>query len=572
MLSPPECPLWRNVARLFEPLKPPAVHVIRSYDDQISGCQALAARSVEQLLPTFRPLAAPRGLTEELVARITADITGGHLPPGSKLPTEKEMMAATGVSRTVVREAVACLRADGLVMVRQGVGAFVAEHVRRPFRIDVDELDSLREALDVMELRAGVEIEAAGLAAERHNGADIKKIAEAFRRIEDAIGRGETAVDEDFSFHCSIADATGNAQFRRFLDYLGRFIIPRQSIRKSLTRIEDQRAYLKRIQNEHMEILDAIRAGAAATARAAMRRHLVDSRKRYQKLVAEIGDGAAARPHHRKFYQPRGAMQTVLVTGAAGGIGTRLRKLLDGVYPHLRWSDIRKPADLASDQTFVQADLADLAQVEKLVDGVDGIVHLGGNSVEQSWDRILKANIIGCYNLFEAARRQKVKRVVFASSNHAVGFYPRQRKIGTDEPVRPDSRYGVSKAFGEAIGALYAYKHGLRVTCIRIGNFADAPVDLRRLAIWISPEDLVQLIRIGLEHPDLRYEIFFGASDNERSWWDNEAAYRLRLSPDRPRRRFRRRGAGRAKEACGRSDRRLVPGRPVLQRRIRQRF
>jgi GntR family transcriptional regulator, transcriptional repressor for pyruvate dehydrogenase complex len=254
----------------------------------------LAARPVEQLLPTFRPLVASRGLTDQLVARIAADITGGRLPPGSKLPTEREMMAATGVSRTVVREAVACLRADGLVTVRQGVGAFVAEHVRRPFRIEVDELDSLREALDVMELRAGVEIEAAGLAAERHNSAHIKKIAEAYRRIEGAVGRGETAVDEDFSFHCSIADATGNAQFKRFLDYLGRFIIPRQSIRKSLTRIEDQRAYLKRIQNEHMEILDAIRAGASATARAAMRRHLVDSRKRYQKLVAEIGDGPAA--------------------------------------------------------------------------------------------------------------------------------------------------------------------------------------------------------------------------------------------------------------------------------------
>ena len=195
----------------------------------------MPARTVAQPLPTFRPLVAPRGLTEQLVARIGADITGGRLPPGSKLPTEKEMMAATGVSRTVVREAVACLRADGLVVVRQGVGAFVAEHVRRPFRIEVDELDSLREALDVMELRAGVEIEAAGLAAERHNGAHIKKIAEAYRRIEDAIGRGESAVDEDFSFHCSIADATGNAQFKRFLDYLGRFIIPRQSIRKTLT-------------------------------------------------------------------------------------------------------------------------------------------------------------------------------------------------------------------------------------------------------------------------------------------------------------------------------------------------
>ncbi|HEX3504672.1 MAG TPA: NAD(P)-dependent oxidoreductase [Xanthobacteraceae bacterium] len=224
-------------------------------------------------------------------------------------------------------------------------------------------------------------------------------------------------------------------------------------------------------------------------------------------------------------------MQTVLVTGAAGGIGTRLRGLLKGVYPRLRFSDIRAPADLAADPAFMPADLADIAQVDKIVDGVDGIVHLGGESVEQSWDRILNANIIGCYNLFEAARRKKVKRVVFASSNHAVGFYPRQRRIGTGDPVRPDSRYGVSKAFGEAIGALYAYKHGLRVTCLRIGNFADTPVDVRRLSIWLKPEDLVQLIRIGLEHPDLRYEIFFGASNNARSFWDNDAAFRYGYRP-----------------------------------------
>jgi GntR family transcriptional regulator, transcriptional repressor for pyruvate dehydrogenase complex len=267
------------------------VLVVRSYDDQISsGCQALPIRASQPPPSTFRPLTAPRGLTHQLVERIAADITGGRLPPGSKLPTEKEMMAATGVSRTVVREAVACLRADGLVVVRQGVGAFVVEHLRSPFRIEVDELATLREAIEVMELRAGVEIEAAGLAAERCEAAPLRAIAQAYERIDAAIGRGESAVDEDFAFHCSIADATGNAQFKRFLQYLGRFIIPRQSIRKNLPRVEDQRAYLARIQNEHREILDAIRAGAASTARAAMRRHLVDSRKRYQKLAAEIGN------------------------------------------------------------------------------------------------------------------------------------------------------------------------------------------------------------------------------------------------------------------------------------------
>src|SRR5215471_1032994 len=224
-------------------------------------------------------------------------------------------------------------------------------------------------------------------------------------------------------------------------------------------------------------------------------------------------------------------MQTILITGAAGGIGTRLRQLLKGIYPNIRLSDVRRPADLTSDETFVEADLANMAQVETAVAGVQAIVHLGGFSVEGSWDTILQSNIIGCYNLFEAARRHRVERVVFASSNHAVGFYPRQRRIGTDAAVRPDSRYGVSKAFGEALAALYAYKHGLRVTCIRIGNFGDAPLDRRRLAIWISPADLVQLVRIGLEHPDIRHEIFFGMSDNVRGWWDNASAFRFGYRP-----------------------------------------
>src|SRR6476660_7576022 len=107
-------------------------------------------------------------------------------------------------------------------------------------------------------------------------------------------------------------------------------------------------------------------------------------------------------------------MQTVLVTGAAGGIGTRLRQLLKGVYRELRLSDLKRPPDLGPDETFVAADLASLAEVERAVAGVDGIVHLGGFSVEGPWDTILQANIIGCYNVFEAARRHCVERLVFA--------------------------------------------------------------------------------------------------------------------------------------------------------------
>ncbi len=221
----------------------------------------------------------------------------------------------------------------------------------------------------------------------------------------------------------------------------------------------------------------------------------------------------------------------ILITGAAGDVGTRLRKLLKGVYPRIRLSDIRKPADLAADEEFIAADLADYSQVEKITAGIDGIVHLGGFSVESPWDTIHKSNIIGCYNLFEAAYRAGVKRVVFASSNHAVGFYPRSQKIGVNVTLRPDSRYGVSKAFGEALGALYADKHGLRVTCIRIGNVNDVPVDKRRLSIWIKPDDLAQLIRIGLEHPDIRFEVFYGASNNEAGWWDNSNAHRFGYRP-----------------------------------------
>jgi uronate dehydrogenase len=223
-------------------------------------------------------------------------------------------------------------------------------------------------------------------------------------------------------------------------------------------------------------------------------------------------------------------MKTILITGAAGDVGRRLAPLLADTY-RLRLSDLKPPAGMAPGTEFVTADLADLAEVEAAVAGVDGVVHLGGYSIEGPWETILSANIVGCYNLFEAAYRAGVKRVVFPSSNHAVGFYPRSQKIGVNISLRPDSRYGVSKAFGEALAALYSDKHGLRVTCLRIGNVGDAPLDERRMSIWVKPEDLAQLVRIGLEHPDLHYEIFYGVSDNAASFWDNSNAHRFGYRP-----------------------------------------
>src|SRR5947199_10729047 len=141
-------------------------------------------------LSASRPLPAPRSLTGELVARLTDDITSGRIPPGSRLPTEQELIAATGVSRTVVREAVAALRAEGLVVTRQGVGAFVPENARRPLRIDFDPLSPLRAVLDVLELRTGIEIEAAGLAADRGSASQIRRIVECFDAVGAALKRG----------------------------------------------------------------------------------------------------------------------------------------------------------------------------------------------------------------------------------------------------------------------------------------------------------------------------------------------------------------------------------------------
>ena len=224
-------------------------------------------------------------------------------------------------------------------------------------------------------------------------------------------------------------------------------------------------------------------------------------------------------------------MNRVLITGAAGSIGRFLRRELQGVYPALRLSDIAELDPAGPGEEIDRTDLTDMAAVERMVAGVEGIVHLGGQAVEAPWERVLQANIIGAYNLFEAARRQGVSRIVFPTTNHVIGFYPRSKRIDHTAIPRPDSRYGVSKAFGEALGSLYADKYGLRVLCIRIGNVGERPIDKRRLSIWISPRDIAQLVRIGLEHPDLHYEIVYGASDNNRTWWDNSNAYRLGYKP-----------------------------------------
>ena len=223
-------------------------------------------------------------------------------------------------------------------------------------------------------------------------------------------------------------------------------------------------------------------------------------------------------------------MKTLLITGAAGDVGTHLRRELAGHYA-LRLSDIKPIKKLGSGEKSMPGDVARLTDMLRVTKGVDAIMHLGGFAVEGPWSEILRANIVGCYNLFEAAHRNGVKRVLFATSNHAMGFYRRDRKIDHRMYPKPDSRYGLSKVFGEQLGSLYSDKYGMEVFCIRIGNVNPAPVDKRRLSLWLSPRDLAQLVRIGVDHPDIRFEIVYGVSGNKRSWYDNSNAQRLGYKP-----------------------------------------
>jgi GntR family transcriptional repressor for pyruvate dehydrogenase complex len=236
----------------------------------------------------IRPVVAERKLSRRLFEQLAEEIKSGRFAPGERLPTEQALTRAARVSRTVVREAVAALRAEGLVVTRQGVGAFVsAEPQRAPFRIEPERLKSLDDILGVMELRLGVEIESAGLAAERASRAQIRAILNALNAIEEASAAGRSAVDEDLEFHRAIAEATGNPEFPRFLQFIGRHLIPRRIVSGLPERMGGERAYLALIQEEHRRIFQAIESRDAKAAREAMRRHLTRSLERYRKLGAD---------------------------------------------------------------------------------------------------------------------------------------------------------------------------------------------------------------------------------------------------------------------------------------------
>jgi uronate dehydrogenase len=213
----------------------------------------------------------------------------------------------------------------------------------------------------------------------------------------------------------------------------------------------------------------------------------------------------------------------IAITGASGLIGSILGAGLGG---ELRLLDIR-PKDGVE-----PLDLRDLGAVERAFEHVEKVVHLGAISSEAGFDDILDHNIRTTYNVYEAARRRGVRRVVFASSNHAIGMYPRSEKIGPDVPVRPDTYYGVSKAFGEALGRMYAEKWGLEVACVRIGtvNKENRPLNVRHLSTWLSHRDCLALFKACLE-AELSFDIVYGVSRTTRSWWDLRPSEALGYTP-----------------------------------------
>ncbi len=216
--------------------------------------------------------------------------------------------------------------------------------------------------------------------------------------------------------------------------------------------------------------------------------------------------------------------ERLLLTGAAGGLGKALRERLKGNCNTLRLSDRLDFGAAQDGEEVLLGDLADAASVHAMVAGVDAIVHLGGISVEGPFEPILQANIVGVYNLYEAARKHGVKRIVFASSNHVTGFYKQSDTIGTDKPPRPDGFYGLSKAFGEDISRMYFDRYGIETACVRIGSSFPEPRDRRMLATWLSYDDLHRLITACLTTPVLGHTIIFGMSNNAATWWDNTQA------------------------------------------------
>lgn len=224
-------------------------------------------------------------------------------------------------------------------------------------------------------------------------------------------------------------------------------------------------------------------------------------------------------------------LYTLLLTGAAGGLGQALRPRLSSFCDHIRLSDIVPIRDLTPKEHYMATDLSQASSVLALCEGIDAIVHLGGISLEGPFEPILKANILGSYHIYEAARIHGIKRLIFASSNHVTGFYEQDQKISTQSPRRPDGYYGVSKSFTEDLASYYYDRYGIETLSIRIGSCFPEPKDHRMLSTWLSYDDLTRLIQLGLQTPHIQHQVIYGVSNNPTKWWLSTEAEAMAFHP-----------------------------------------
>jgi uronate dehydrogenase len=221
----------------------------------------------------------------------------------------------------------------------------------------------------------------------------------------------------------------------------------------------------------------------------------------------------------------------LLLTGAAGHLGRELRPRLRAYCDTLRLSHRAEMGAAGPGEEIVIASLEDKAAMQALLQDVDAVVHMGGVSTEQPWEAILAGNIVGMVNLYEAARANGVKRIVFASSNHVTGFYRQDEVVSPRDPVRPDGFYGLSKSFGENLAQLYWDRHGIETVSLRIGSSYAEPKDRRMLATWMSFDDTERLIVAALTAPVVGHSVIYGMSDNATTWWDNTPARHIGYRP-----------------------------------------
>lgn len=225
-------------------------------------------------------------------------------------------------------------------------------------------------------------------------------------------------------------------------------------------------------------------------------------------------------------------MKKILLTGAAGALGSRLRAPLAAMADQLLSTDLAaEVGDLADNETYVQADLADFDVVQDMADGVEMIVHFGAIPDEAPFDDILKNNIVPAYNVWEAAARKTVRRVVYASSIHAVGMHPKTTLINSESAHRPDGFYGLAKCFAEDVARMYWDKKGIEAVCLRILSCTEPVTNTRAIGSWLSYRDMVHLVEQSVSTPVTGFLIAYGVSNNDRSPVDNAAAAVLGYRP-----------------------------------------